>query len=173
MNNMTDIVTVPITIQSKSHKQDRYYPDKFLKGYIKLRLRKSGRIDLYLTFSNSKRNYFVQIAKESMLNIIMYHLRIKPIYRDTKAARPWLKNIEEVKIDTNIQSDEDIFKAYGQALRHIEDLIPHLSDRGKATAQRQWDNLVAAQRRIDLVEKVVKAKGLKAADLEDPGFVPP
>lgn len=162
-----DLITIPIKIMSKPHKKTRYFPDKFLKGTLKLTINKGNQIHFDLIFGNSKRGYWIPISMYNILQMVMHRLKLRAIYPTPGGAKPWFNSITPVELKPSEMNDEEIFEAYTEANKHIEHLMPHLSEAGKIKAKEQWEDLIYAQRRIGLIEKIVKARAMQESDFQE------
>ena len=165
---MPYLFRIPIHVLSKkAHTKKPYRKDKWFKGYAELNMRRNGAIEFNLRIGNGARDYKIAVSKWALFKMFLFHLSLRPIWQ-TKCEffrSPELKKVEYEDIDQIPISK--VMDDYVDAVDNLKMIIPTMTGDHKEHAERQMEQLLGRQWKIDLLRQIELSNGFKSNALPE------
>ena len=165
---MSYLFRIPIHVLSKkSYTKKPYRKDKWFKGYAELNMRRNGAIEFNLRIGNNARDYKIAVSKWALFQMFLFHLSLRPIWQ-TKCEffrSPELKKVEYEDIDHVPISK--VIEDYDEAVDHLQMIIPTMTGDHKEHAERQMEQLLGRQWKIDLLRQIQLSNEMKSNALPE------
>lgn len=155
---MFELARCPISVESKSHKDKRYFKSKFYNGYLYLNADKRGNIGFSIIIKNEKNSFRIKFQKWYILEMIKHHLSFKNIFQQKDNIKHlWLnEKIKDVNIDIHNSTDDEIIEGYRESMDEIKKMYPNISEQSKIKANNQMKELIKKLHRADLMDEIKK-----------------
>ena len=164
---MPYLFRIPIHPLSKKAGTKKYRKDKWFKGYAELNMRSNGAIEFNIRIGNGARDYKIPIGKWSLFQMFLFHLSIRPIWQ-TKAEFYPDKSIKEVIYeDIDRIPIRELIERYDDAVENLRMITPTMTGNHKKHAERQMEQLLGRQWKIDLLRQEELSARLKSNALPE------
>jgi hypothetical protein len=165
---MAYIAKIPITVYTKKARSPHidYVRDEYTQGYLYLDIDNGGNIRMVLRFGNSRVSYKIHLPKWGVFQMFLYHLALRPIYKTD--CNLWVdEKIENPVFHEDIDHilPEKIMSSYSRAVQHLHRIIPRMSEKGREMAEKQLENLLSRERKIDVINQIQKSNDVKTDGL--------
>ena len=154
-------------MSKKSYSKKPYRKDKWFKGYAELNKRSNGAIEFVIKINNGARAYKIAVSKWALFQMFLFHLSLRPIWQ-TKCEffrSPELKKVEYEDIDHVPISK--VIEDYDEAVDHLQMIIPTMTGDHKEHAERQMEQLLGRQWKIDLLRQIQLSNEMKSNALPE------
>ena len=172
---MSYLFRIPIHVLSKkSYTKKPYRKDKWFKGYAELNMRRNGAIEFNLRIGNNARDYKIAVSKWALFQMFLFHLSLRPIWQtkefdDDGNRKFWA----DPRIEQVVYEDIDhvpiskVIEDYDEAVDHLQMIIPTMTGDHKEHAERQMEQLLGRQWKIDLLRQIQLSNEMKSNALPE------
>lgn len=163
-----NFLTAPASISFKRRGEKGYISNVNCKGYAHLGFDKKGRIFFSVIGNTYNDDFRVVVSKWHLLQMLKFHLALKPI-RKVNDSKLWLnerqlsKN-DMKKIDLESITFKELSEAHEEVKVKLESYITRASPEGKRKAERQLQELVELQCKIDVLAGIEKTREILEQD---------
>ncbi|AKB26291.1 hypothetical protein MSMTP_2822 [Methanosarcina sp. MTP4] len=164
-----NFLTAPASISFKKRGETTGYQSSVnCKGYAHLGFDKKGRIYFSVIGSTYNDDFRVVVSKWHLLQMLKFHLTLRPI-RKVNDSKLWLNErqlsrSEMDKIDLESISFKELSEAHEEVKEKLEIYITRASPEGKKKAERQLQELVELQCKIEVLAGIEKTREILVQD---------
>jgi hypothetical protein len=164
----SSFLTAPASVSFKKRGSKRFARSINCKAYAHMGYDSLGRIYFFITGNTHNDDFRIVISKWHILQMLKLHLTLRPI-RKANDCKLWfnenqLSKAEIEKIDLESITFKELSEEHKKIKEKLERNIQRASPEDKRKAERQLQELIELQCKIDILKGIDNAKkALKAA----------
>jgi hypothetical protein len=157
-----NFMTAPASLAFKKIGTKKFTRSVNCKAKVNLGFDRKGRIYFYITGNTYRENFRIIASKWSLLQMLKFHLTLRPI-RKPDGHKVWLNERQLSKAEIEKVNMESItFKELSEEYKEIKDklerYIQKTSPENRKKAERQLQEIVELQCKIDVLAGIEKSR---------------
>ncbi|KKG70993.1 hypothetical protein [Methanosarcina mazei] len=163
------VASTPAAIYFKSKRGGHYQQSVLCKAKAYLGFDSRGRIQMSFVGNTHSENVKIVVSKYNLLQLILFHLTLKPIQKGSKQTEMWtgqsaLKRNGIVPIDLDKMDLDEINCEVQRVRTLLEEVLQSAADKkDQEVAQAQFIKLIEAQYKVSVLKEIEDSKRLLEA----------